>query len=315
MTKVKEKTPLKAVIPAAGLGTRLLPVTKEQTKEMLPIFEKTIGGRTCVKPFLQVVFERLYESGSRDFCFVVGRGKRNIEDHFTLDKNFIYQLAAANKLEPFNELSSFYGKVNNSNIVFVNQPEPRGFGEAVFRSRSFTGEYPFIVHAGDDLIISTKNEYIKRLVSAFQKRDADAAFFVQKTKNPQEYGVIDGKRVDKNLYRVTGVEEKPLFPASNLAIVAIYVFSPNIFDAIKRCEPNQNEIQLSDAIQLLIDQGSNVFALELEKGEKRIDIGTPESYWKVLKTLQHPLANHPSSYTPIVFPELAYETLDAADIA
>jgi UTP--glucose-1-phosphate uridylyltransferase len=281
------------VIPAAGLGTRLLPATKEQPKEMLPIFSYTLDGRKCVKPFLQVIFEKLYDAGSRDFCFVVGRGKRSIEDHFTLDSNFLYQLAAGNKIEPLNELSRFYGRVNDSDIVFVNQPNAKGFGDAVYRARSFTGKDPFIVHAGDDLIVSAKNQYVKRLVEAFQENDADACFFVERVKKPQDYGVIEAINLGKNLHRVIGIEEKPRVPASDLAVVAIYVFSSNIFEAIKSVNPSGNEIQLTDAISDLIDQGCRVYGLELKRGEKRIDIGTPESYWTVLKTMQK-LSEHNS---------------------
>lgn len=285
----------KAVIPAAGLGTRLLPATKEQPKEMLPIFSNSLNGKICVKPFLQVVFEKLYESGSRDFCFIVGRGKRSIEDHFTLDSNFLYQLAAENKINPLNELSRFYDKVNNSDILFINQPNARGFGDAVFRARSFTGKEPFIVHAGDDLIISTKNQYVKRLVDTFITNDADAAFFVERVKNPQNYGVIEGIEVSNNLHRVINIEEKPRFPNSNLAIVAIYVFSPKIYEAINRINPSGNEIQLTDAIHYLIDQGYPVFGLELKRGEKRVDIGTPQSYWNVLKHMQKSMKSRSSN--------------------
>ncbi len=289
---------LKAVIPAAGLGTRLLPATKEQPKEMLPIFSRTLEGKVCVKPFLQVVFEKLYDSGSRDFCFVVGRGKRSIEDHFTLDSNFLYQLAAGNKIEPLNELSRFYGKVNDANIVFVNQPNARGFGDAVFRARSFTGKDPFIVHAGDDLIVSAKNQYVKRLVDTFMINDAEAVFFVERVNNPQNYGVIEAIEVRKNLHRVVGIEEKPRIPSSNLAIIAIYVFSSKIHDALKNINPNGNEIQLTDAIHYLIDKGFPVYGLELKRGEKRIDIGTPESYWNVLKTLQKSAYYHSIKSSP-----------------
>ena len=291
MTKFKNLMPLKAVIPAAGLGTRLLPVTKEQPKEMLPIFERAKDGSLIVKPFLQVVFEKIYGSGVRDFCFVVGRGKRSIEDHFTLDNHFLYQLASSDKLKPLNELSRFYSRVKSSNIVFVNQPEPRGFGDSVLRSRSFVGKDPFIVHAGDDLILSERNGYIRRLVATFQTNHADAVFFVQKIPSPQMYGVIEGKKVDKNLYRVTGIQEKPRIPASNLAIIAIYAFSSKIFKAITDTAPQGSEIQLTDAILGLINQGESVFALELEEGERRIDIGTPESYWYVLNTMQEYFAS------------------------
>ena len=286
MTEKKEGIRLKTVIPAAGWGTRLLPATKEQPKEMLPVFERSLDDRILVKPFLQVVFERLYDAGSRDFCFVVGRGKRSIEDHFTLDSKFLDQLEASNKIESFNELSSFYSKVNRANIVFVNQPEPTGFGAALLRAGSFTGKDSFIVHAGDDLIVSAKNHYIKRLINAFQENDADAVFFVQKVKNPERYGIVEAKKMRSTLLHVVRVEEKPTLPHSNLAIVAIYVFSPKIIEAIRRVQPKRNEVELTEAIQYLIDQDCSVYALELEKGDKRIDIGTPESYWNVLQTLQ-----------------------------
>jgi UTP--glucose-1-phosphate uridylyltransferase len=274
----------KVVITAAGLGTRLLPATKEQPKEMLPIFARGVNEFLCLKPFLQLVFENLYCGGFRDFCFIVGRAKRSIEDHFTIDNSFIKQMSHKNKSELVEELINFYEKVGNSNIVFVNQPEPKGFGDAVYHAKSFTCNESFLVHAGDDLILSEGNRYLKRLMQVFESYKADAILCVQKVENPRRYGVITGKKIDTNLYKVTRIEEKPSFPASNLATIGIYVFSPKIYHAIEETTPDaNNEIQLTNAIQHLINEKCAVYALELDKKEKRMDIGTPESYWNMLK--------------------------------
>lgn len=275
----------KAVIPAAGLGTRLLPATKEQPKEMLPVFAMDVNGVMRVKPFLQVVFEQLYYVGFKDFCFIVGRGKRSIEDHFTLDNSLIQQLSRKNEFELVKDLMNFYEKVRKSNIIFVNQPEPRGFGDAVLYAKNFTGSEPFLVHAGDDLVLSKSNRSIQRLVQVFEDQVADAVFYVQKVEDPRTYGVIDGKKVGSNLYQVIRIEEKPSSPSSNLATIAIYAFSPKIYNAIEKTRPDEhNEIQLTNAIQHLINEGCAVYALEVEKGEKRVDIGTPDSYWELLRT-------------------------------
>jgi UTP--glucose-1-phosphate uridylyltransferase len=127
----------KAVIPAAGLGIRLLPATKEQPKEMLPILVENANGRLHLKPFLQIVFEQLYDSGLREVCFVVGRGKRSIEDHFTIDKNFMEYLKIRTKNEHLDSLAGFYEKVGNSTIAFASQPQPLGLGDAVYRAKFF----------------------------------------------------------------------------------------------------------------------------------------------------------------------------------
>ncbi|MEM5866902.1 MAG: sugar phosphate nucleotidyltransferase, partial [Candidatus Aenigmatarchaeota archaeon] len=124
----------KAVIPAAGLGTRLLPMTKETPKEMLPIVVNRDNGTVCLKPMLQAVFEQLYSEGFREFAFIVGRGKRAIEDYFSPDYNFVEYLKRKNKNQSALELEEFYEKIKNSTIVFVNQPAPSGFGDAVHRA-------------------------------------------------------------------------------------------------------------------------------------------------------------------------------------
>src|SRR3990170_6133790 len=127
----------KVVIPAAGLGTRLFPATKEQPKEMLPIFSTTTNGDPSVKPLLQMVFEQLYDSGLREFCYVVGREKRSIEDHFTPDSNSISMLEGMGKNGQAADLEEFYEKLKTSTIMWVNQPEPKGFGSAVLMAQPF----------------------------------------------------------------------------------------------------------------------------------------------------------------------------------
>ncbi len=277
----------KAVIPTAGLGTRLLPATKEQPKEMLPVFVRASNGLLYVKPFVQLVFEGLHDAGVRNFCFIVGRGKRSIEDHFTLDRNLAEHLSQTKRFEIVNELNSFYERISQSNLVFVNQPEPKGFGDALLYARHFAGNKSFLVHAGDDLILSRNNGCLRRLVQVLEDYSADAVFCVQRVRDPRKYGVVTGREVNSNIYQVQAIEEKPLAPISDLAAIAVYAFSPKIFNAIENTLPDaNNEIQLTNAIQHLINKDCPVYALELKEDERRIDIGTPESYWNVLKTIR-----------------------------
>lgn len=269
----------KAVILAAGLGTRLLPATKEQPKEMLPIFCMGVSGKPCLKPFLQLVFEELYKAGFREFCFVVGRGKRSIQDHFTIDDSFSENLRASNKADLSRELSSFYDQIRNSTIAFAVQPKPLGLGDAVHRAQFFTGSEAFLVHAGDDLIESKTADHFQRLAKVFQKYDADATFFVKKVDDPTKYGVIVGKELDRGIYEVKSITEKPSNPPSNIAVLAVYAFNLQIYSAIQNTRPDKSgEIQLTEAIQRLITKGQHVYAVELDKSENRVDIGSPESY-------------------------------------
>lgn len=268
----------KVIIPAAGLGTRLLPATKEQAKEMLPILTKDSSGRICLTPFLQLVFEQLYDHGFREMCFVVGREKRSIEDHFTIDEDFMDYLRRKNKTEYLETLSDFYGKLRNSAVAFYNQPQPLGFADAVYRAKSFSRDEDFLVHAGDDLVLSKEN-LLDKLLSVFAAHKAEAAFLVQKVKDPTKYGVIVGNEMEKGIYRVKQLIEKPSKPPSELAVVAVYCFTPRIYQAIELVRPGlNNEIQLTDAIQILVSQNRPVFALELGPQDKRIEIGDPLSY-------------------------------------
>ena len=274
----------KAVVPAAGLGTRLLPVTKEFPKEMLPVFFRGRGRRLYLKPLLQAVFEQLYDAGFSEYCFIVGRGKRAIEDHFTPDWDFVGYLESTKKVEIAEELRVFYKRISHSTITFVNQPRPIGFGDAVLRAKAFTGGEDFLVHAGDDLILSKDNNYVRRLIRAFEELSADAAFLVERVEQPMRYGVVEAIQVTDGIYRVERIAEKPKVPRSDMVAIAVYVFKPTIYGEIERLEPGVGgEIQLTDAIQSLIDEGSMVYAVELREG-KRVDVGTSEMYWNALET-------------------------------
>jgi UTP--glucose-1-phosphate uridylyltransferase len=273
----------KVVVPAAGLGTRLFPATKEQPKEMLPIFAQTLNGDVSVKPVVQMVFEQLYDAGLREFCYVVGRGKRGIEDHFTPDSNFVRLLEGMGKNGQAAELEGFYEKLRASTIMWVNQPEPKGFGDAVLMAQPFVQNERCLVHAGDSCIVSKDMDYIKRLLGAYERFNADAAFIVLEIENPREYGIIEGDEVETGIYRVKAAVEKPEKPATNLAIMAMYVFQPVIFKALEATEPGRGgEIQLTDAIQKLIDWGLNVYAVKLDDNYAHLDIGSPERYWDAL---------------------------------
>jgi len=270
----------KAVLPVAGLGTRLLPITKEMPKEMLPIFMHSANGEPCLKPIVQAVYEQLYDTGLREFGFIVGRGKRTIEDHFTPDEEFVKELKKRNKADLAEELKSFYRRVNDSTIIFINQPEPKGFGDAVLKARCFTNE-AFLVHAGDTCIYSQDCSHIQSLIEKHEELEPEVTMLVQQVENPRIYGVIDGKEVENGVYNVERVVEKPEQPPTNLAVVAIYIFSPIIFKALETTAPGKNgEIQLTDGIQRLIDWGLKVYAVRVPSDGIRLDVGNPDSCWE-----------------------------------
>jgi UTP--glucose-1-phosphate uridylyltransferase len=279
----------KVVIPAAGLGTRLFPATKEQPKEMLPIFSTTADGTPSVKPLLQLVFEQLYNCGLKEFCYVVGREKRSIEDHFTPDQKYINMLEKMGKNGQAADLEEFYKKLETSTTMWVNQPEPKGFGNAVLMAQPFVQNEMFLVHAGDSCILSKKDNHIQLLLDASKKFDADAVFITLEIENPKQYGIVEGIEVEKGIYKVTKVVEKPDKPPTNLAIMAMYIFKPIIFEALKQITPGKGgEIQLTDAIQKLIDWNKKVYTVKLGSNYKHLDIGNPQRYWEGL-TLSYDL--------------------------
>lgn len=280
---------MKVIIPAAGRGTRLLPATKEQPKEMLSLFARGSNGQICLKPALQLVFEQLYDVGFREFYFIIGREKRAIEDHFTPEPGYVAMLEGKGKSGPADELKRFYRKIEDSTIVWVNQPEPRGFGDAVLKAAAFAGGEPVLVHAGDTYIISDNARHLRALMQTHDKLEADATCVLQEVEDPRQYGVAEVEEIGGTAYRVKKVIEKPEKPTTNLALMPIYVFDPVIFKALKETAPGVgNEIQLTDGIQKLIDGGLKVYAIKLSPNDIRLDIGTIETYWDALKlSYQH----------------------------
>jgi UTP--glucose-1-phosphate uridylyltransferase len=280
---------MKVIIPAAGMGTRLLPATKEQPKEMLSLFTRASGGQVCLKPLLQLVFEQLYDVGFREFYFIIGREKRAIEDHFTPDSSYVNMLKRKKKNELAGELGSFYQKIEDSTIVWVNQPEPKGFGDAVLKAAAFAGDEPVLVHAGDTYVIPDHAHHLKNLIKTHEEHEADATCVLQWVRGPRQYGVAEVGKARGGVYEVKKVIEKPEKPTSNLAIMPIYVFRPVIFRALKETPPGKgHEIQLTDGIQKLIDWRQRVHAIKLGSRDIRLDIGTIETYWDALKlSYQH----------------------------
>ena len=265
---------IKTVLTAAGRGTRLLPFTKEMPKEMMPIFTKTRNKRSVI-PLLQYIFEQFYSMKIRDFCFVVGRDKRSIKDHFARHEPYLNELSTNRKT-----MSDFSKKLKSCHLRWVNQNKPLGFGDAVKRVEKFVGEEDFILHAGDVSIVSRSKHPILRLIETAKKNpDVSAILVCKKVKDAKRYGILQIKNRSSQVYFVEGVEEKPVRPKSNLGILALYYFKSEIFSSLKKTKPGKNnEYQLTDGIQQMINDGKKVLAIQLTKDDTEIDVGTVESY-------------------------------------
>ena len=266
----------KVVITAAGNGTRLLPFTKEMPKEMMPIFSNVFTNKKVVSPLLQYIFEQLYSMNFRDYCFVVGRKKRSIEDHFTPHEMYLRDLVGDYK----KIMSKFYQKLENSHLVWINQNRPLGFGDAVRRSERYVGKEDFIVHAGDVVILSNSKHPILRLMETAKKNpDVKAILLCKKVKDSKRYGVPTINKLSENLFNVKEVVEKPDKPKSEFGILPLYYFKSDIFSSLKKIKPGKGkEFQLTDAIQKMIQEKQKVLAITLDKNEEEVDVGTVESY-------------------------------------
>jgi UTP--glucose-1-phosphate uridylyltransferase len=255
MSKVK-----KAIIPAAGLGTRFLPATKAMPKEMLPIVDK---------PTIQYIVEEAIDSGIEDIIIVTGKGKRAIEDHFDSAFELEDNLARKEKFELLEQVR----KPGNVDIHYIRQKEPKGLGHAIWCARKFIGNEPFAVLLGDD-IVQAKVPSLKQLMNMYDKVGS-SVIGVQPVPKEEtnRYGIIDPSRQDGRMYEVRNFVEKPpveLAP-SNLAILGRYILTPEIFDLLENQETGSGgEIQLTDAIQRL-NGFQNVFAYDFEG--IRYDVG------------------------------------------
>ena len=266
----------KVVITAAGKGTRLLPFTKEMPKEMMPIFSSIFTKKKVVMPLLQYIFEQLYSMNFRDYCFVVGREKRTIEDHFTPHESYLKELTGDYK----KLVTKFYQKLENSHLVWINQNKPLGFGDAVKRVERYVGKEDFIVHAGDVTILSnTKHPIVRLMEIAKRNPDAKAILLCKKIEDSKKYGVPTLEKLSDNLFLVKEVIEKPEKPKSDFGILPLYYFKSDIFSSLKNIKPGKGkEFQLTDGIQNLIKEKQKVLAIILNKNEEEIDVGTVESY-------------------------------------
>ncbi|HXG14425.1 MAG TPA: sugar phosphate nucleotidyltransferase [Candidatus Nitrosotenuis sp.] len=266
---------MKCVITAAGKGVRLLPITKELPKEMMPIFTKIYGKNRVVIPLLQYIFEQLYAMNIRDYCFVVGREKRSIEDHFTPHDAYLKELSGEYKTL----ISRFYERLQKSHLIWINQNKPQGFGDAVRLTERYIRGDDFVVHAGDVAILSKTRHPMMRLIDVAKKNsDVSAVLLCKKVKDVKRYGVPKLTRSD-SYWHVEEVEEKPLKPKSSFGILPLYYFKSDIFECLKKIKRGKgNEYQLTDAIQKLIESGKKVVAIQLADNEIEIDVGTVESY-------------------------------------
>lgn len=277
----------KAVITAAGLGTRLLPATKVMPKEMFPVCLPERNGRFVIKPMIQIIYESLFSFGIRNYCVIVGRGKRSIEDHFTIERSLLRDLEHSGKMEIASRMNELFKKISSTIFVYVNQPEPTGFGDAILKSRHYVANDDFILHAGDDIIISKKNDHLTRLVSAFKRYDADAACLITEVDSPEKYGVVTGKELDADVILVESMEEKPRKPKSKLAIIAIYAFKSEIFTYLEKAKGRVHpEKELEYMLKTLV-KNKKFLGVKLKKGESRLDIGNPESYLSTIELLSN----------------------------
>ncbi|TMN21941.1 UTP--glucose-1-phosphate uridylyltransferase GalU [Lentibacillus cibarius] len=254
------QTVKKAIIPAAGLGTRFLPVTKAMPKEMLPIVDK---------PTIQYIVEEAIESGIEDIIIVTGKGKRAIEDHF--DHNFELEDNLMKK-EKFDMLE----KVNyasNVDIHYIRQKDPKGLGHAVWCARKFIGDEPFAVLLGDD-IVQAETPGLRQLIQQYEDTESSVVGVQQVPfEQTHRYGIVDPNTVEGRRYQVNNFVEKPQQgnAPSNLAIMGRYVLTPEIFTYLDKQELGAGgEIQLTDAIQK-INALQQVYAYDFEG--KRYDVG------------------------------------------
>jgi len=258
----------KAIIPAAGLGTRFLPATKAMPKEMLPIVDK---------PTIQYIVEEAIESGIEDIIIVTGKGKRAIEDHFDHAFELEQNLLEKGK---FDLLEKVKHSSNLANIHYIRQKEPKGLGHAVLCAKNFIGDEPFAVLLGDD-IVQAETPCIKQLINQYEET-LSSVIGVQEVEEDQthRYGVINPIEQKGRLYKVKQFVEKPAkgTAPSNMAIMGRYLLTPEIFDFLEKQEKGAGgEIQLTDAIQKL-NEIQPVFAFNFE-GD-RYDVGETNGFIK-----------------------------------
>ena len=262
-----------AIVPVAGLGTRLLPATKSQPKEMLPV------GR---KPVVQYVVEELTRVGMKRVLFITGPGKTSIENHFDLDGELVQTLRESGKEDLLAELEYERATVQ---YFYTRQRQLLGLGHAVLCARSFVGDQPFVVALGDSIIgMNAESDVVRRMIQCYEEKNAAAviAFEEVAPEDVNDYGIAQ-PRTNDELFEIVDLVEKPAprDAPSNLAIAARYVLSPAVFDALSVTRRGKGgEIQLTDAIRAVIRGGGTAYGVRLRPGERRYDIGNFDSYFE-----------------------------------
>lgn len=267
----------KAIIPAAGLGTRFLPATKAMPKEMLPIVDK---------PTIQYIVEEAVESGIEDIIIVTGKGKRAIEDHFDNSFELEQNLLEKGKFDLLDEVQR---SSKMADIHYIRQKEPKGLGHAIWCARKFIGNEPFAVLLGDDIVQADK-PCLKQMIEQYERYRA-SVIGVQQVSDDEvsRYGIVDGKEIHERFYSVSNLVEKPRKEdaPSNIAIMGRYILSPRIFEVLDNQKPGAGgEIQLTDAIAEL-NRVEQVYAYNFEG--KRYDVGEKLGFIKT--TLEFALQN------------------------
>jgi UTP--glucose-1-phosphate uridylyltransferase len=251
----------KAIIPAAGLGTRFLPATKAQPKEMLPIVDK---------PTIQYIIEEAVASGIEEILIITGRNKRAIEDHFDKSVELEQELESHNK----EELLSMVRDISNMvNIHYIRQKEPKGLGHAISCAKTFVGKEPFAVMLGDD-VVDAKVPCLKQLIDCYTEYKTTILGVQQvPQQDVSKYGIVKGMHIEDRVYKVKDLVEKPRVEEapSNIAILGRYIITPQIFDILDNTQPGKGgEIQLTDALRTLI-QNEAMYAYDFEG--RRYDVG------------------------------------------
>ena len=251
----------KAIIPAAGLGTRFLPATKAQPKEMLPIVDK---------PTIQYIIEEAVASGIEEILIITGRNKKSIEDHFDKSVELEMELEKAGKQEMLDLVRGISDMVD---IHYIRQKEPRGLGHAIHCAKSFVGNEPFAVMLGDD-VVDSEVPCLKQLIDCFNEyKTTILGVQTVSPENVNKYGIIDGIPIENRVYKVKRLVEKPSIEEapSNIAILGRYIITPQIFEILENTKPGKgNEIQLTDALETLI-KNEAMYAYDFEG--RRYDVG------------------------------------------
>jgi UTP--glucose-1-phosphate uridylyltransferase len=267
----------KAIVPAAGLGTRLLPATKSQPKEMLPV------GR---KPVVQYVVEELQSAGLRQVLIITGRRKRAIEDHFDADPQLVSVLERAGNEGMLADLAYLEG---DTRLFYTRQGQPKGLGHAVALGADFVDGSDCVVALGDSLLAAEDPaDPLRGMMQAYRDLDAAAVIAVERVPEAEtfRYGIVSlegSEPPPAEPVVMTDIVEKPRLGTapSTLSVAARYVFGPVLFEALERTLPDRRgEVQLSDAIKLLIHWGKPVYAWLLPPGQSRYDVGNFESYFR-----------------------------------